>query len=122
MAGAVSLYPEFGIEKLRSQHGRRWADLIDWIKTLPLSDPHSMALTLTLRRVQRSAQLHTSGRNSAPCSDPFCAVCAAEALTGFHGSEQDLLNIYEAHLNEITGALKGLRHARRPRVGRAHVA
>jgi hypothetical protein len=110
------MYPQFGIDQIRSQQGQHWAELIDWLKTLPVSDPHVMAFTLTLRRLQRMARL-----DGFLCSDPLCAVCAAEVVASFDGSEQELLNLYRIHVDEITSALKKMSY-RRPSRARVHVA
>lgn len=116
MAGAVSIYPQCGIDQIRSQQGQGWAELVEWIKTLSISDPHVMAFTLTLRRLQRRARL-----DRLLCSDPLCAVCTAEVVTSFNGSEQELLSLYQTHVNEITSTLKNMSYCR-PLRGRAHVA
>jgi hypothetical protein len=108
MVSFPSLYPDFGIAKLRSQHGHRWADLIDHVRQLPVSDPHVMALALTVRRLHRDTPVTRSR-----CHDPSCAVCAAEAVASFKGTEQELLDLYLAHLKEIMAAIKSLRLHRR---------
>src|SRR5574341_1066213 len=117
MAGVVSMYPQFGIDQVRSQQGQGWTELIDWIKTLPISDPHVMAFTLTLRRLQRAAHL-----DGFLCrDDPLCAVCAAEVVASFDGSQQELLNLYQTHVDEVTSTLRKMSYCR-PLRGRVHVA
>lgn len=117
MANAISMYPEYGIERLRNQQGLRWSRLIDWVRTLPVTDPHVMALTLTLRRLRRTTNFH-----STVCSDPLCAVCASEVLASYSGSEQDLLDLYQTHLDEIRTTVKTVRRQRRPLVAYPNVA
>jgi len=98
-----SFYPLFGINSLRGQRGQRWADLVDWVGTLRGSDPHVMAFTMTIRRLNRL------NPEDKLCSDPFCAVCAAQVVALFDGSEQELLNFYYNNLNEVQSAIQNMR-------------
>ncbi len=107
MALNDSLYPLFGVARLRAQHGQRWAELVDYVSRLEAVDPHVMAFTLTVRRVRRGA-----GILAAACSDPFCAMCAADVLEMFRGSEEDLLRLYYRHLDEVRLGVGSLRQRR----------
>ncbi|MBN1428504.1 MAG: hypothetical protein JXB07_08965 [Anaerolineae bacterium] len=98
-----SFYPLFGINSLRGQRGQRWADLVDWIGKLPGSDPHVMAFTMTIRRLNR---LQSEDRL---CPDPFCAVCAAQVVALFDGSEQELLDFYYNNLHEVQSTIRNMR-------------
>jgi len=97
-------YPEFGIVRLSGSAGRRWADLIEWVKKLPLSDPHTMALTRTIRSLIKSRQLDPSLKH-----DPLCAACASTTLAAFRGSEEDLISLYHENLNAVTHSIKTMR-------------
>jgi hypothetical protein len=99
-----SLYPLFGISSLRSQRGQRWADLVDWVGKLPGSDPHVMAFTMTIRRLNRMRPAEDK-----LCADPFCAVCAAQVVASFDGSEQELLDLYYKNLHEIQSTIRTMR-------------
>lgn len=99
-----SFYPLFGFSSLRSQRGQRWADLVDWVAKLPGSDPHVMAFTMTIRRLNR-----TRTAENKLCSDPFCAVCAAQVVASFNGSEQELLDLYYRNLNEVQSTVRTMR-------------
>ncbi|MBN1312314.1 MAG: hypothetical protein JXB30_12925 [Anaerolineae bacterium] len=99
-----SFYPFFGLSSLRGQRGQRWADLVDWISTLPGSDPHTMAFTMTIRRLNRMRSME-----SKLCSDPFCAICAAQVVALFDGSEQELLDFYYNNLQEVQYAIRNMR-------------
>jgi hypothetical protein len=96
------------LEHLRNQIGLRWADLVDNITRLPVSDPHVMAFSLTLRRIQRSVQ---SGPRTS-LRDPQCKVCANEITSEFKGSEQELIELYYLHLAEISATIKTMRQVR----------
>lgn len=108
-----SLYPAFGVNKLRSQRGQNWADLVDTLSRLPKTDSRVMAFTLTIRRLRRTQDLSHS-----MCRDPFCAICAAGILAEFKGEEWELLQLYYRHLDEIESTLKTMRVRQRvPLVG-----
>jgi hypothetical protein len=98
----TAIYPSYGFDQLRSKVGQRWADLIENISRLPVTDPHAMALNLTLRRIHRTA----NHKNGAVCHDPLCAACAADITSGYRGSEQDLIELYYRSYEEIKTTLK----------------
>jgi hypothetical protein len=111
MAMYDSLYPHYGVAKLREQHGCRWGDIIDEVHALHVTDPRVMAFTLTIKKIRKQHQLSAS-----LCKDPFCAVCTAEILEHFGGSEEDLINFYFANLREIQQTLKLMYNHRVERV------
>ncbi len=108
MALSDSLYPFYGVKQLATQHGRKWAELVNYIRTLDAADPHVMAFTLTVRRIRKANRLAASA-----CTDPFCAVCAAEVLGHFQGTEEELLRLYYNNLGEIKMTLKHLTRVER---------
>lgn len=114
MALTDALYPFYGVNHLASQHGRRWSELVNYIRTVDVSDPHAMAFTLTIRRIRKANRLERSS-----CSDPFCAVCAAEVLSHFHGTEEELLRFYYKNLDEVKMTIKQIRLTRVERVAAA---
>jgi hypothetical protein len=91
-----TLYPFFGVMNLRSQRGDSWARLVDHISTLNATDPQVMALSLTSRRLRRGTNLEHN-----TCHDPFCAVCAAQVVANFDGTESELIALYYRNLDEI---------------------
>jgi hypothetical protein len=102
------VYSATGFDHLRNQIGLQWADLVEHVTRLPVSDPHVMAFSLTLRRIQRS--FHHQRSNSS--QDPLCKVCANEVASAFQGSEQELIDLYYHHLAEIRTTLKTMRQSR----------
>jgi hypothetical protein len=104
-----AFYPLFGVNKLRSKQGKRWAELVDWLSTLDADAPEVMALTLTLRRLSRVQNL-----SQTVCRDPFCALCAASVVESIEGGEEALLAAYRANLMEITHTIATMpvRHLR----------
>ncbi len=104
-----TLYPSFATRQIKEQGGPRWADIVARVGRMPISDRHSMAFTLTLRR------LHRQGRITlAPCRTT-CAACVTEALAGFDGEEAELVATYHACLAEITETCREMQARRLPR-------
>lgn len=104
MALHDTMYPYFGVAHLRDQRGRSWAEIVDHVSKLGPADPHVMAFTLTLRRIRKEHQLPVS-----LCKDPLCAVCAADLLTHYTGSEEDLVRFYFRNYEEIQSTIKHMR-------------
>jgi hypothetical protein len=102
-----ALYPAFAIDKLLHQRSQRWADLVAWLRTLPVTDPHVMAFTLTMRRLHRYGRL--DGTIGGDC---LCAVCAAQVVGNFRGSEEELLDFYYKNLDEVNATIKEMRARR----------
>lgn len=95
----TTFYPSFGIRSLRSQRGEAWGQLVDHISRLSPSDPQVMALTRTTRQLRRAGYDHST------CHDPFCAVCAAQTVANFDGTESDLIALYYHNLDQIRARL-----------------
>jgi hypothetical protein len=108
-------YPAFGMARLASQRGHRWADLVDWIAYLPGSDAHVIALTQTLRQIARTSHSLTYHRH-----DPFCTTCAADIVDSSERSEDDLLALYYRNLHEIVQTIRNMR--RRELVSHTRIA
>jgi hypothetical protein len=89
--------------------GPGWAELVSRVSTLPRTDPHAIAFTLTLRRLER---MQPAGRRSQPAE---CARCAAETVARFAGSEQELLDLYAISLSDVLHELQSMPQRRRSR-------
>ena len=105
-------YPLFGIASMHDRQGNRWRELVEWTIQLPGSDPHVMALTRTIRQLDGGHHQGHAGEHR----DPFCALCAGEALARFKGSEDDLLKLYYRNLYDINQALTTMRLRKREQV------
>jgi hypothetical protein len=97
----MSLFPGFGVNELRNQRGRRWAELVDTLSELPSTDPGVMAFSLTMRRLSRHL-----GPGYHLCDDPLCAVCASRIVANYEGEEDELLAMYQDNLRAIERRLK----------------
>jgi hypothetical protein len=110
-------YPAFGVEKLRGHIGQQWADLVEYVSKLPVTDPNVMALSLTVRRIQKHF-----GHQSTTCREPLCPVCAADIMAAFPGTEQDLIEMFYTHLEEINATVKAMQRQPRPSLRQVSVA
>jgi hypothetical protein len=97
----MALYPTFAVHTLQKKHGHRWAELVDSVSKLPVSDPRVMAFSYTMRRLNRNL-----GFERSECHDPLCAVCATEIVKHFRGSEDDLVDMYYQNLHAIKTCIK----------------
>ncbi len=114
---ADTLYPGYATNRFRRQAGRRWNELIDWVTSLPRTDPHVMAFTRTLRNINQEQPGHTPlGRG------PICAVCAARLLDDFQGSEEQLLELYYSNLYDINTTIKKMNSKKRQLLQVEHAA
>src|SRR5688500_7780704 len=99
---------------MRGHFGQHWAELVDYVAKLPVTDPYVMSLSLTLRRIQKRFD---PTQKISTCREPLCPTCASDIVERFPGTEQELLELYYRHLDEINLTLKsmlkqrGLRHA-----------
>jgi hypothetical protein len=106
---AETLYPGYATNQFRRQAGHRWKELVDWVTSLPRTDPHVMAFTRTLRHISREQDGQKPiGRG------PICAICAAGLVDSFQGSEEQLLELYYSNLNEIYTTIKKMNCKKRP--------
>jgi hypothetical protein len=114
---AETLYPGYATNRFRRQAGRRWSELVDWVTSLPRTDPHVMAFTRTLRHInQEQAVQKPIGRG------PICAVCAARLIDDFQGSEEQLLELYYSNLNDINTTIKKMNCKKRQLLQVEHAA
>ena len=102
-----SYYPQYGVDELRSRYGVRWADLVNLVNSLPKTDARVIAFTVTMRRLSKS--LHLPERLMI---DAFNAISINIVLRLFGRSEDDVLAMYRANLDEVIAASASMR--RRP--------
>ena len=97
-------FPLAGLFKLRRETDNRWAELVEYIDTLPITDPQVIAFRLTLDRLRRG-----QGKTRTTCRDRFCTVCTEELVADFKGTTDDLISMYYHNLDEVTFELKAMR-------------
>ncbi len=91
-----TLFPDFAVSRLGQQLGLRWAELVERVSHLPCADPHAMAYSLTMRRLQRR-----QAEGSREPYHPFCAACATRLIADVEGDEEALLDLYYNTLAEV---------------------
>ena len=101
-------YPETSIPHLRSQYGKRWEKLVDWVSNLRGSDPQVMAFARTMRHI-----ISPTGSDQSARRDSFCGICAHDILRHFEGTEEDLLRLFFKNLSEITATLASMKYVKR---------
>lgn len=97
-------YPEYGAVSLRKQRGHLWQELVDWLRALPSTDPQVVAFTLTMRRLRRRLSL-----SSALLRDPFSTLDAMRILDQYHGTEEELMQLYYDNLRQVLTAMNTMR-------------
>jgi len=100
----MALFPNFAVRWLRQKRGERWAELVDYIRTLDSIEPQAMALSLTVRQLKTG---HKIAQNL--CDDPRCAVCASQVIDSFQGSEDELLALYHRNLDDLKFTIGSMR-------------
>ena len=94
-AGTSNNFPSINLDK-------QWNELVDWVKQLPLSDPHAIAWVYMLRRLQHETHQHNTGYSV------FCTQCYQKLMVDYTGEEEHLLQTYQQCLKEIKQELKFL--------------
>ena len=102
-ANETTYYPHYGIKRMK-RPGRRWAELLDWVTRLPVSDPHTIALSRTIRHLMQSVGLNSSHKH-----DTLCAVCASNTLEAYSGNEDELIALFHHHVQEIKSTISTMR-------------
>lgn len=95
-----AFYPHYGVTHLRERSGSAWRDLVDFLSDLPRRDMRVIALSMMMRRLRKELDLDAS-----LCSDPFFALDHNVVMTFFTGTEDDLLGMYNASLEEVRIAM-----------------
>jgi len=96
------LFPSRCIPHLRGLRGQKWAKLIDRIAALP--DGHEDVLGFSMMMINLSSCL-TCDLDSYRAS-LGCCTCARRTITGFKGSDEDLIDLFEEARKEVRAYLK----------------
>jgi hypothetical protein len=96
------LFPYTALPALRQIRGEQWRALVNRVTTLPETHEETLALMLTVIRINGCVTCQ---------SDSFramkgCAWCATQNLKRYKGSDEELLRLYEKHLQEVRLAAK----------------
>ena len=95
------LFPPRCILPMRDLRGPAWARLIDRITTLP--DGHEDVLAMSLMAI-RMASCLTCDLDSYR-SSLGCCICSGRAITGFKGTDRELIRSFEETREEVRAYL-----------------
>jgi hypothetical protein len=95
------MFPSYVIPLLRDMRGEEWRCLIDRVADLPSSHPEMIALVLTMIRLNGCMECETDSYRAMR----GCAMCTAQTLRRYHGSDRDLLKIYDKALTDVQAYL-----------------
>jgi hypothetical protein len=90
------LFPSRCIPQLRNLRGEKWAQLIDRLTSLP--DPHEEVLGFSLMMIKLGSCL-TCDLDSYRAS-LGCCVCARRTISGYKGSDDDLIGLFREAVAE----------------------
>jgi len=91
------LFPPRCIPQLRGLRGPEWANLIDRIAALP--DGHEDVLGFSLTMIRLGSCL-TCDLDSYRAS-LGCCTCARRSVSGFKGSDKELIHLFEEIREEV---------------------
>jgi hypothetical protein len=91
------LFPSRCIPELRDLRGEKWAELVDHLQVLP--DGHEDILAISLLIINESSCL-TCDLDSYRAS-LGCCTCAARTISGFKGSDEELIELFEEMREEV---------------------
>ncbi len=95
------LFPNYVIPVLRDMRGPEWRDLIDRVADLADDDPEKLAFVLMMMRLNGCLDCETDSYRAMR----GCALCAAQTLRRFGGSDDDLLDAYGEALDDVRAFL-----------------
>jgi hypothetical protein len=96
------LFPPHAITKIRKARGEKWQDLVDDILRLPEDHPRSLALSLTMIRLDGCLTCETDSYRAMR----GCVPCALQTLRRFKGSDDELMDRYQTALHEVKAYLE----------------
>ena len=95
------LFPPRLIPSLRSLRGPDWQALVDRVMPLDQDDVERMSFVLMMIRLSSCTSCHADSFRALR----GCTLCANQSVRRFHGSDDDLLQLYREAREEIEGYL-----------------
>jgi hypothetical protein len=96
------LFPSRCIPQLRNLREKEWAEFIDHLMRLP--DQHEDVLGFSLMMINLSSCL-TCDLDSYRAS-LGCCTCASRTVSGFKGSDSELIELFEESRKEVRAYLE----------------
>ena len=92
------LFPHYAIAALRSTRGPRWARLVDSIASKRETSIEVIALMSVMIELNGCLACETDSYRAMR----GCTSCAQQTLRRFKGSDQELIDMYEASLGAMS--------------------
>lgn len=91
------MFPNYVIPMLRDMRGAAWRNLIDRVADLSSRDPEKLAFVLMMMRLNGCLDCETDSYRAMR----GCALCSAQTLRRFKGSDDELLAAYDEALADM---------------------
>jgi hypothetical protein len=91
------LFPHHAISSLRRLRGSKWQQLIERVLTLPENHEETLALMLTMIRLNGCMSCETDSYRAMR----GCAACALQTLRRFKGDDDELLDLFQDALHDV---------------------
>jgi hypothetical protein len=95
------MFPPKVIPSLRDACGAEWQCLVDRVTALDETDPQSLALSLTMIRLDGCLECETDSYRAMR----GCAACALQTVKRYRTNERELLRLYSAALADVEAYL-----------------
>lgn len=91
------MFPRQIIPLLRSLRGQQWQNLVDRVSALPECHEESLAFMLMMIQLNGCLSCETDSFRAMR----GCCACAQQTLRRFKGSDDDLLTMFDASLDDV---------------------
>lgn len=91
------MFPRHIIPLLRSLRGQQWQGLVDRVAALPECHEESLAFMLMMIQLNGCLSCETDSFRAMR----GCCACAQQTLRRFKGSDDDLLALFDASLDDV---------------------
>src|SRR4028118_80196 len=91
------LFPYSAIPSLRRLRGPKWQALVERVMTLPEAHEESLALTLTMIRLNACVSCETDSYRAMR----GCGACAVQTLRRFKGNDDELIGASQLALRDV---------------------
>ncbi len=95
------LFPSYVIPLVRGARGPAWQALVDRVLELPETHPEALAFSLMMIRLDGCMACETDSYRAMR----GCALCAAQMLRRYDGTDEDLLASYDRALADVRAFL-----------------
>ena len=103
------LFPMRVAPALRDLRGPAWRTLVDRAWRSPDASIDQLAFTLLLVRLDGCLTCHTDSYRAMR----GCTTCATQVVRRYHGSDEDLITLFEVARQDIAAYLQGIEEVER---------